>query len=107
MRVANCVHASSPFAIYAALVFDPAGRPDPRECLRRRTVFAFKPEVAAAALLVRAIFSATAFGGRPGPPGRHVPRALRRRRRPFFAFLPVAIPANSDWIAERTSCCTM
>src|SRR5437667_15186 len=63
----------------------------------------------AATFFVCAIFSATAFGGRPGPPGRHFPRALRRRRRPFFSFgfaVPVEIPPRSDWIAERTSCCT-
>src|SRR5439155_23464104 len=106
MRVANCVQTSSVFAIYAAFFFDPGGRPGPRRRLRRRrTVFAL-PEVAAAAFFC-AIFSAIAFGGRPGPPGRHLPRALRRRRRPFFAFgiLLETLP-RSDWIAERTSCCT-
>src|SRR5216683_2535458 len=30
MRVANCVHTSSVFAIYAASFFDPGGRPGPR-----------------------------------------------------------------------------
>jgi len=60
------------------------------------------------AFFFRAAFSATAFGGRPGPPGRHFPRALRLRRRPFFAFglLPKTLPSN-DWIADRTSCCTV
>jgi hypothetical protein len=53
-----------------------------------------------------AALSATAFGGRPGPPGRHFPRALRPRRRPFFAGFPVERPPKRDWIAERTSCCT-
>jgi len=50
-----------------------------------------------------AIVSATAFGGRPGPPGRHFPR--RFRRRPFFAFglLLETLPIN-DRIAELTSC---
>src|SRR5439155_22011519 len=88
----------------AAFLFDPAGRPvPPRRLRRRRTVFAFEPEIAAAAFF-RAIFSATAFGGRPGPPGRHVPRVLRRRlRRPFFGF-GVAMPPSNEWIAERTSC---
>src|SRR5206468_1984289 len=58
----------------------------------------------AATFFVCAIFSATAFGGRPGPPGRHFPRTLRRRRRPFFAFglLPETLP-STEWIAERTS----
>src|SRR6266851_2292588 len=105
MRVANCVHTSSVFAIYAAFFFDPGGRPGPRRRLRRRRPFlAF----GAAAFFVCALFSATAFGGRPGPPGRHFPRTLRRRRRPFFAFGLVleTVPSN-DWIAERTSCCTM
>src|SRR6059058_5293584 len=108
MRVANCVHTSSVFAIYAAFFFDPGGRPGPRRRLRRRrtTVFVFEPEVVIAFLC--AIFSATAFGGRPGPPGRHFPRALRRRRRPFFAFgFALETLPSSDWIAERTSCCTM
>src|SRR5437870_6159990 len=100
MRVANCVHTSSVFAIYAAFFFEPGGRPGPRRRLRRRrTVFAF----GATAFFLCAIFSATAFGGRPGPPGRHLPRALRRRRRPFFAFglLLETLPSN-DRIAELT-----
>src|SRR5207302_5481276 len=87
----------------AALFFVPGGRPGPRRRLRRRrTVFGF------AATALCAIFSATAFGGRPGPPGRHFPRALRRRRRPFFAlgFVPETLP-SSDWMAEPTSCCTI
>src|SRR5881227_1759184 len=109
MRVANCVHTSSVFAIYAAFFFDPGGRPGPRRRLRRRrTVFAFGAAGGTTAFFPCAIFSATAFGGRPGPPGRHFPRALRRRRRPFFAFgfVPETLP-SSDWIAEPTSCCTM
>src|SRR5438874_6990402 len=62
----------------------------------------------AATFFVCAIFSATAFGGRPGPPGRHFPRALRRRRRPFFSLVfPVEMLPSNDWIAEPTSCCTM
>src|SRR5438132_7440650 len=105
MRVANCVQASCAVVIYAALVFEPGPR---RRLRRRRTVFAFGG-MGAATFFVCAIFSATAFGGRPGPPGRHFPRALRRRRRPFFSFgfaVPVEMPPRSDWIAERTSCCT-
>jgi hypothetical protein len=39
MRVANCVHGSSAVAIYAALFFDPGGRPGPRRPLRRRRPF--------------------------------------------------------------------
>src|SRR6266404_1147847 len=104
MRVANCVQASCAVVIYAAFFFEPAGRPGPRRRLRRRrTVFAFG---AATTFFVCAIFAATAFGGRPGPPGRHLPRALRRRR-PFLAFglLLETLPSN-DWIAERTSSCT-
>src|SRR5712664_3066074 len=97
MRVANCVQTTSAFTIYAAFVFEPAGRPGPpRRLRRRRTVFAFEPKVATAAFFC-AIFSATAFGGRPGPPGRHVPRVLRRRRRrPFFAFgfVPETLPSS-------------
>src|SRR5207245_342956 len=43
-----------------------------------------------------------------GPPGRHFPRALRRRRRrPFVAFSPVEMLPSNGWIAEPTSCCTM
>src|SRR6266436_3345399 len=105
MRVANCVHTSSVFAIYAAFFFDPGGRPGPRRRLRRRrtTVFVFEPEVVIA-LFACAILSATAFGGRPGPPGRHLPRGLRRRRRPFFAFFRVETVPSSDWIADCTSC---
>src|SRR5207244_12692644 len=105
MRVANFVHTPPPFAIYAAFFFDPGGRPGPRRRpRRRRTVFAFGAAGVTTAFFVCAIFSATAFGGRPGPPGRHVPRVLRRRRRPFvaFAFVPETLP-SSDWIAERTS----
>src|SRR5437667_11287409 len=106
MRVANCVHTSSVFAIYAAFFFEPGGRPGPRRCLRRRRpFFAFGTTTAA---LSCAIFSATALGGRPGPPGRHFPRALRRRRRPFVALrLPVETLPNNDRIAEPTSCCTV
>src|SRR5213078_2585557 len=87
MRVANCVHTSSAFAIYAAFFFDPGGRPGPRRRLRRRRPpFVAFGEGGVTALFFCAIFSETAFGGRPGPPGRHVPRVLRRRRRPFFGF---------------------
>jgi hypothetical protein len=41
MRVANCVHGASAFAIrpYAFLFFDPGGRPGPRRRLRRRRPF--------------------------------------------------------------------
>src|SRR5262249_4366799 len=93
-------------AIYAAFLFDPAGRPGPRRRLRRRrTAFGFKAEVAAA-VFFRAIFSATAFGGRPGPPGRHVPRVLWRRRRLSVAGFRGETVLSSDWSAERTSCCT-
>src|SRR2546428_2092963 len=105
MRVANCVQTSSAFAIYAAFVFDPGGRPGPRRRLRRRRrVFAFET-TDVTVFFFCAAFSATAFGGRPGPPGRHFPRALRRRRRPFFAFglLLETLPSN-DRIAELTSC---
>src|SRR6266852_4836171 len=97
MRVANCVHTSSVFAIYAAFFFDPGGRPGPRRRLRwRRPVLAFATGGVASAAFFRAAFSATAFGGRPGPPGRHFPRALRPRRRPFFTFglLPETLPSN-------------
>src|SRR5216110_1527729 len=104
MRVANCVQASCAVVIYAALVFEPGPR---RRLRRRRTVFAFGG-TGAATFFVCAIFAATAFGGRPGPPGRHFPRALRRRRRPFVVFgLVPETPPSSDWIAEPTSCCTM
>src|SRR5436305_15220123 len=101
MRVANCVQASCAVVIYAALVFDPAGRPGPRRRLRRR-----RPFLGFAATAFCAIFAATAFGGRPGPPGRHFPRALRQRRRPFvaFGFVPVEMLPSNEWIAERTSC---
>src|SRR3989454_4003670 len=103
MRVANCVQASCAVVIYAALVFEPGPR---RRLRRRRTVFAL-PEVAAAAFFC-ATFSAIAFGGRPGPPGRHFPRALRRRRRrPFVGGFVGETVLNSDWTGERTSCCTM
>jgi len=94
----------------AAFVFEPAGRRGPRRFLRRRrTTLVFEAGGGVAALFC-AIFSAIAFGGRPGPPGRHVPRVLRRRRRrPFFAgfvVVGVEMPPSSEWIAERTSCCT-
>src|SRR2546425_5380871 len=102
MRVANCVQTSSVFAIYAAFFFEPAGRPGPRRRLRRRRPFlAFGARGVTTAFFFRAAFSATAFGGRPGPPGRHVPRVLRRRRRPFLAFIfPVETLPSSDWNAE-------
>jgi hypothetical protein len=45
MRVANCVHGSSAVAIYAALFFDPRGRPGPRRRLRRRRPFFARFEV--------------------------------------------------------------
>src|SRR6266516_2046749 len=102
MRVANCVQGSCAVVIYAALVFEPGPR---RPLRRRRTVFV-SGGTGAATFFVCAIFSATAFGGRPGPPGRHFPRRLRRRL-PFFALFPVETLPNNDWIAERTSCCTM
>ena len=87
-----------PQSRHAALFFDPAGRPEPRRRLRRRRT----------AFFVCAIFSATAFGGRPGPPGRHLPRALRRRRRrPFVALFRVETLPSHDRIAEPTSCATM
>jgi hypothetical protein len=41
------------------------------------------------------------LGGRPGP------RRRLRRRRPFFARGAVETLPSSDWIAARTSCCTM
>src|SRR5438046_5179541 len=108
MRVANCVHTSSVFVIYAAFFFDAVGRPGARRRLRRRRpFFAFGTGGVAPAFFACNIFSATAFGGRPGPPGRHVPRVLRGRRRPFFALFPVETRPSSDWIAVRTSCCTM
>ena len=90
---------------HAAFVFEPAVRPEPRRLRRRRTVFAFDPEVAAAPFF-RAIFAATAFGRRPGPPGRHVRRVPRRRRRPFFdGFFAEIVPTN-DQMAFPTSSCT-
>src|SRR5437870_12817442 len=102
MRVANCVHTSSVFAIYAAFFFEPGGRPGPRRCLRRRRpLFAFGTTTAA---LSCAAFSATALGGRPGAPGRHFPRRLRRRR--LFAFVPVATLPHRHWIAEPAPCYT-
>src|SRR5437867_5707033 len=104
MRVATCVQASCAVVIYAALVFEPGPR---RRLRRRRTVFAFGG-TGAATFFVCAIFAATAFGGRPGPPGRHFPRR-RRRRRPFvgFGFVPVEMLPSNEWMAEPTSCCTM
>src|SRR5437667_11345839 len=106
MRVANCVQTTSAFTIYAAFFFDAGGRPGPRRRLRwRRPVLAFATGGVASAAFFRAAFSATTLGGRPGPPGRHVPRVLRRRRRrPFvgFGFVPETLP-SSEWIAERTS----
>src|SRR6266446_5891508 len=107
MRLANCVQGSSVLGIYAAvLFFDPGRRPGPRRRLRRRRpFFGFETAGVAIVFFFRAAFLAAAFGGRPGPPGRHFPRLLRRRRRPFFAlFLVETLPSN-DWIAERTSCC--
>src|SRR5207302_10781523 len=106
MRVANCVQASCAVVIYAALVFEPAARPGLRRRLRRRRTFAFG--ATGVGTFVRAILSATAFGGRPGPPGRHFPRALRRRRRPFFdfGFVPVETLPSNDWMAFPTSSCT-
>src|SRR5438876_2407561 len=107
---ARRVRRPLPCGVYAALVFDPGGRPAPRRCLRPwRTVFAFGAAGVTTTFFLCAIFAATAFGGRPGPPGRHLPRAaLRRRRRPFVAFrlLVETLPSN-DWIAEPTSRCTM
>src|SRR2546425_612544 len=104
MRVANCVQASCAVVIYAALVFEPAARPGPRRRLRRRrTVFAFGDTGTAPAFFACAILSATAFGGRPGPPGRHFPR--RFRPRPVFGVVfPVEMLPSNDWIAKRTSC---
>src|SRR5438132_3339099 len=106
MRVANCVQASCAVVIYAAFFFDPGRRLGPRRRLRRRRpFFAFGARGVTTAFFFRASFAATAFGGRPGPPGRHFPRALRRRRRPFFAFVvPVGMLPSNEWIAERTSC---
>src|SRR5207249_9124979 len=104
MRVANCVQASCAVVIYAALVFEPGPR---RRLRRRRTVFAFGAAGVTTTFFLCAIFAATAFGGRPGPPGRHLPRAaLRRRRRPFVALFRVETLPSSDWIADPTSCCT-
>src|SRR6266404_2051269 len=61
----------------------------------------------AATFFFCAIFSATAFGGRPGPPGRHFPRALRRRRRrPFVDCLRVETLPSNDWMKFPTSSCT-
>src|SRR2546425_5613313 len=104
MRVANCVQASCAVVIYAALVFEPGPR---RPLRRRRPFFAFGTGGVATAFFFRAALSATAFGGRPGPPGRHFPRA-RRRRRPFFAFgfVPETLPSN-ERIALPTSSCTI
>ena len=80
---------SASYFPFATVFFDPFGLPGPR--------FFFRPAFAAA------IFSATALGGRPGPPGRHVPRVRRRFRRPFVAFFGVRIrfPKNPS-----TACCT-
>jgi hypothetical protein len=89
---------------HAFLFFDPRGRPGPRRRLRRRRpIFDFDTGVAAAAFFF-AIFSATAFGGRPGPPGRQVPRVLRRRRRPVFGGFFEETVLSNELIAERTSC---
>src|SRR5205809_921692 len=84
-------------------VFEPGGRPGPRR--RRRRVFpTFETEGVATAFFFCAALSATAFGGRPGPPGRHVPRVLRRRLRPFFGFVVgIEMLPSNDWMAERTS----
>src|SRR6266852_4517295 len=107
MRVANCVHTSSVFAIYAAFFFDPGGRPGPRRRLRRRRpFFAFTAGGVTTAFFVCAARSATAFGGRPGPPGRHFPRRFRRRPFLVFGLVLETLPSN-DWIAERTSRCTV
>src|SRR6266404_6092190 len=102
MRVANCVQTTSAFTVYAALLLEPGGRPAPRRRLRRRRPFFGFGTGVATTFFFRAIFAATAFGGRPGPPGRHFPR--RFRRRPFFAFglLPETLP-SSEWIADCTS----
>src|SRR2546426_11388352 len=99
MRVANCVQASSVLGIYAAVFFFDAGvRPGPR-LRRRRPFFGFETTGVATAFFFRAAFSATAFGGRPGPPRRHLPRPLRRRRRRFFGFVfPVEMLPSNDWI---------
>src|SRR6266478_6059999 len=62
-----------------------------------RTALHDVPSVHGDYLPLRAFRAAVAFGGRPGPPGRHFPRTLRRRRRPFFGFaVPVEIPPSSD-----------
>src|SRR2546426_6814117 len=108
MRVANCVQTTSAFTVYAALLLEPGGRPAPRRRLRRRRPFFGFGTGVATTFFFRAIFAATAFGGRPGPPGRHFPRALRRRRRrPFVGGFVGETVLNSDWTGERTSCCTM
>src|SRR5437899_9172717 len=110
MRVANCVQTTSAFTVYAALLLEPGGRPAPRRRLRRRRPFFGFGTGVATTFFFRAIFAATAFGGRPGPPGRHFPRALRRRRRrPFFGFgfVPVEMLPSNEWMADPTSSCTM
>src|SRR3989442_1222638 len=100
---ARRVRRPLPCGVYAAFFFDPAGRPGPRRRLRRRRpVFGFGGGVTTAAFF-RARFAATAFGGRPGPPGRHLPRRFRRRPFLVFGLVLKTLPSN-DWIAERTSC---
>src|SRR2546430_3905752 len=104
MRVARVVQDSAVLVFYAAVIFfDPVDRPRPR-LRRRRPFFGFETTTA---FFFCTAFSATAFGGRPGPPRRHLPGPLRRRRRRFFAFVfPVEMLPSNDWIADRTSRCT-
>jgi len=79
--------ASRPRVGHRTVEFDDAGRQLAEDFFLRR-------------LTRRRCFgdvSATAFGGRPGPPGRHFPRRLRR---PFFA-LPA--PSNEPTAAPTSS----